>query len=320
MAKSPRATIGLIFVGGSTLDGSDRDVTTVTSSADIQPWLARMTEAEIIGDTVGWFVASGEQPIGPTDWSATVQVISDHYDEVDGFVVLHALESITAGATALQLMLPSLNKPVVVAGSPLPAPHERRHGQREAWPTTKEYGAKASFINAIQVAISDVGEVVMVYGSHVFRGTSAVRRIEGERSRLEGQTLGKIDFGIRLFGEQIRRSQRPLKILPQIESRVTAIEFFPGMTADQVVSMASGASGVFLSSHESWHALQSALPDIAKRLPVPLGIYAPGQTTVPAGLIVPGVSRTTALVTFMWVLGQSTVPAQMKKKFLTIGR
>ncbi len=320
MAKSPRATIGLIFVGGSTLDGRDRDVTTVTKSSDIQPWLARMTEAEIIGDTVGWFVASGEQPIGPTDWSATVKTISDHYDEVDGFVVLHALESVTAGATALQLMLPVLGKPVVVVGSPLPAPHERRQGQREAWPTTKEYGAKASFINAIQVAISDVGEVVVVYGSHVFRGTSVIRRMTGERSRLDGQTLGKIDFGIRLFGEQVRRSQRPLKILPKIESRVTAIEFFPGMTADQIVSMASGASGVFLSSHESWHALQSALPDIAKRLPVPLGIYAPSQTTVPAGLIVPGVSRTTALVTFMWVLGQSTVLAQMKKKFLTIGR
>ncbi len=318
MASHHRPIIGLLFVGGSTLDGSGRAMTTVTSPAEVKPWLAQIAEADIIGDTVGWFVASGEEPIGPHDWTTTAAAIRNHYDEVDGFVVLHALESLPAGATALHLILQSLGKPVVVVGSPLPAPHERTHSARTNWPTTKEYGAKASFINAIQVAISDAGEVLVVYGSHVFRGPTVVSRVEGDRSRLDGEPLGKIDFGIRFTAEHVHRAPRKLKISRPLDGRVTAVEFMPGMTVDQVVAMVGPAAGVFVSSHEAWGALQSALPELAKRLACPLGVYAPGQTTVRAGLVIPGSSRTSALVTFMWVLGQSTSPAAMKKKLASL--
>lgn len=318
MAKPHRPTIGLLFVGGSTLDGRDRDTTTVLKPQDVKPWLANITEADIIGETVGWFISSGEQPIGATEWSLTAKTIYDRYDEVDGFVVVHSLELLPAAATALHQMLGAIGKPVVVVGSPLPAPHERKHETSQTWPTTKEYGAKASFINAIQVAISDVGEVVVVYGSHIFRGSTVCRIVEGERSRFEGKTLGKIDFGIRMFDEQTHRGRRPIKIFPEMESRVVAVEFLPGMSVDHILHMADGVKGVFLSAHETWGLLQTALPEIVRRTACPIGVYAPGQRVVPAGLLVPGVSRTNALITFMWALGQTSTPAQLKKKLGSI--
>lgn len=313
MANPHRPTIGLLFVGGSTLDGSARTVTTVTSPADVKPWLAQIAEADIIGDTVGWFIASGEAPIGGRDWAATAQAIRDHYDDVDGFVVLHALESLPAGASALHLMVQNLGKPVVVVGSPLTAPHERKHSRQTSWPTTKEYGAKASFINAIQVAISDAGEVLVVYGSHVFQGNTVVSRVEGDRSRIEGRTLGKIDFGIRFTAEHVRRGERRVKIFDQIESRVTAVEFLPGMTVDQVVAMVGQAPGLFISSQEAWGSLQTALPELSERLRRPIGVYAPGVTNLRTGLVVPGYSRTNALILFMWALGQSSSLPKIKK-------
>lgn len=318
MAKHTRPIIGLLFVGGSTLDGSGRSFSTVTKPSDVQPWLAQISEADIIGDTVGWFIASGEAPVGPHEWAATAEAIQDHYDEVDGFVVIHALESLPAGATALHLMIPSLGKPVVVVGSPLAAPHERSHSVPMTWPTTKEYGAKASFISAIQVAISNLSEVVVVYGSHVFRGQSVVNKVDGERSWIDGVALGKIDFGIRYMAAHAHRSNRAIKILPKIETRVTAVEFMPGMTVDQVVAMVGQSAGVFLSSHEAWGALQTALPELVKQLSIPIGVYAPGQATIRAGVKVPGQSRTSALVNFMWVLGQTTVPSQIKKRLLML--
>lgn len=313
MASKKRAIVGLIFVGGSTLDGRERDTNTVTTAKDIQPWLRQMTEADIIADTVGWFVASGQQPIGSREWAATARMIAEHSDEVDGFVVLHQLETVPAGATALSLMLQQLSKPVVVVGSPLPAPHERDHTP-SAWPTTKEYGAKASFINAIQVAISDAAEVVVVYGSHVFRGPSVVRRLENERTRLDGETLGKIDFGIRFFGKQIRRQHRRLLVREKMESRVTAVEFLPGMTVEQIVAMTGTAKGLFLSSSEAGRSLQSALPELQRRLTCPIGVYLPQGGSTRVGVLVPGSSRTNAVVAFMWALGQATTAAQVKKQ------
>ncbi len=317
MATQKRGTVGLIFVGGSTLDGRERDTTTVTKPKDIESWIEHISEADIIADTVGWFVASGEQPIGGREWTATADLIAAHYDHVDGFVVLHQLETLPAGATALTLMVQQLSKPVVVVGSPLPAPHERGHSP-SAWPTTKEYGAKASFINAIQIAISDAAEVVVVYGSHVFRGPSVIRRLENERTRLDGEVLGKIDFGIRFFGKQVRRQSRRLVLRTKIESRVTALEFLPGMTVDQVVAMTGAAKGLFISSSEASRALQSALPELRQRLQCPIGVFLPPGHGSKIGLTVPGSSRTNAVVAFMWALGQAGTVAQLRKQLAVL--
>lgn len=313
MAVKKRGKVGLIVIGGSTLDGRDRDVTTVTRAKDMGAWLRHISEADIIADTVGWFVASGEQPIGAKEWTAAAEMVADHYDEVDGFVILHQLETLPAGATALTLMLQQLSKPVVLVGSPLPAPHERGHSQT-TWPTTKEYGAKASFINAIQVGISDAAEVVVVYGSHVFRGPTVIRRVENDRTRLDGEILGKIDFGIRFLGKQIRRQSRRLLLRPKIESNITALEFLPGMTVEQVVAMTGESKGLFVSAHEAGRALQSALPELQRQLTCPIGIYRPHAGTAKVGVIVPGSSRSNAVVAFMWALGQASTVAQLKKQ------
>lgn len=312
MPSSKRGKVGLLFVGGSTLEGRDRAVTSVITPKDIEPWIEQISEADIIADTIGWFVASGEQPIGGQEWIKTASVIAEHYDEVDGFVVLHQLETLPAGATVLTLMLQHLGKPVVVVGSPLTAPYERTQAQT-TWPTTKEYGAKASFINAIQVAISDAGEVVVVYGSHVFRGPSVLRKVEGDRSRLDGEVLGKIDFGIRFFGKQIRRQSRRIVVRPTMETRVTAIEYLPGMTVDQVLAMTGNAKGLFISSIEASRALQSVLPELQKRVTCPIGVFLPPGHSSKIGVTVPGSSRSNAVVAFMWALGQTSTNSQLKK-------
>lgn len=317
MTAQKRANVGLIFLGGSTLDGREREVSTVTTAKDIQPWLRHIAEADIIADTVGWFVASGEQPIGGQDWTAAAELVAEHYDQFDGFVIVHQLETLPAGATALTLMLQQLSKPIVLVGSPLPAPHERHYDQ-SAWPTTKEYGAKASFINAIQVAISDVAEVIIVYGSHIFRGPSVIRRLESDRTRLEGESLGKIDFGIRFFGKQIRRQNRRLVIRSRMESRVTAVEFMPGLTVDQIVAMTGNSKGLFISSSEAGRALQSALPELHRRLKCPIGVYLPHPSSSRYGVMVPGRSRTNAVVAFMWALGQTSSVTQLKKQLLIL--
>ncbi len=314
MKKLSRPTIGILFLGGSTIEGTSRQTTTVASAGDVAPWLELLPELDIIASVKGFFIGGGRTPIGVAEWQNAAAIISKHYAEVDGFVVIHELESLPAGAMALSLMLQHLQKPVVVVGSPLSAsssPSDLTH----SWLATYEYGAKASFINAIQVALSDAAEVIVVFGSHLLRGTTVVSQSLPQGSKLEGQVLGKIDFGIRFFGQQQRRHHRPLRLATTIETQIHSVEFVPGMSIEQMSANAPKSKGLFLSSHEAWSGLMSALPLIRKKLPTPypIGLYHPHTSAPPGVLSVPGVSRTNALILFMWALGQSRNHRQVQK-------
>src|SRR5689334_13605072 len=103
MAKLERKTIGLFFLGGGTIDERGRSGDTVTKSKDVGPWLRNMSETDIIADVDGVFVASGLTPTGLTEWTACAEAIRDHRDEFDGYVVIHQLETMPAGAVVLSL-------------------------------------------------------------------------------------------------------------------------------------------------------------------------------------------------------------------------
>ena len=57
---------------------------------------------------------------GPLDWSRVAQVIFDHHDAYDGFVVTHGTDTLAYTAAALCFALEGLAKPVIVTGAMLP--------------------------------------------------------------------------------------------------------------------------------------------------------------------------------------------------------
>ncbi|MBF0551769.1 MAG: asparaginase, partial [Deltaproteobacteria bacterium] len=56
----------------------------------------------------------------PDYWVAIAQVIRDHYDGYDGFVILHGTDTMTYTATALSFLLENLSQPVILTGSQSP--------------------------------------------------------------------------------------------------------------------------------------------------------------------------------------------------------
>lgn len=58
--------------------------------------------------------------IGPQIWEQVARMVVSHYDEYDGFVVLHGTDTMSYSASALSFMLENLSKPVVFTGSQLP--------------------------------------------------------------------------------------------------------------------------------------------------------------------------------------------------------
>ncbi len=318
MPKLERKTIGLFFLGGATIDEHGRAGETVTKVKDVGPWLKQMSETDIIADTDGVFVASGLTPIGLTEWTAAAEAIEEHYQRFDGFVLIHQLETVPAAATVLSLMLPKLEKPVVLCGSPLLSPAERNAGLRKLkTPETGEYGAKATFINAVQVAVSDAAEVVVVYGSHIYRGSTLAGPITG----LQGFTLGKIDFGIRFFGEQIHRNARGFKIQTSFDRQVTVAEYLPGIDLAGVIQQAKTQHALFLSSPDGSAVVGSAVSHIVPQLPpsYPIIVFGPAtKLNVPANVIaMTGSNRSVALLRVMWALGQTTDKRKLRKLLTT---
>ncbi len=52
-----------------------------------------------------------------TRWRIIAEDIKAHYDDYDGFVILHGTDTMAYTASALSFMLENLSKPVIVTGS-----------------------------------------------------------------------------------------------------------------------------------------------------------------------------------------------------------
>ena len=79
--------------------------------------------------------------ISPKLWTELSHVIADHYDDYDGFVVLHGTDTMAYTASALSYMLENLTKPVIFTGSQLPIGQLRTDG-------------KENLITSIEIAAS----------------------------------------------------------------------------------------------------------------------------------------------------------------------
>ncbi len=56
----------------------------------------------------------------PEDWQHIADDIQAHYEDYDGFVILHGTDTMAFTASALSFMLENLSKPVIVTGSQIP--------------------------------------------------------------------------------------------------------------------------------------------------------------------------------------------------------
>lgn len=312
MATAIRKRVLICFLGGATIDERDRLGDTVTKAAHVKPWLRQMSEMDIIAETEGVFIASGLTPVGVPEWQELVRTVAEAYDDFDGVVVVHQFETIPVAATTLALMLPKLGKPVVLCGSQLRSLTERSAGQTKGKSVGSEFGAKANFINAVQVAVSDCSEVVAISGSRLYRGAT----VNGPAAQLQGEVLGKIDFGIRFLGQQRRRSASPLRTAATFETQVAVAEYFHGVDVQQVLTVTKNTRAIFLSAPDGAASVQPAIQQLRQAIAPRLPIVVFTPDTLPATVAAFNVlapSRSSALLKTMWALGQTSDLKRLRK-------
>jgi L-asparaginase len=83
-----------------------------------------------------------------------------HYDQYDGFVILHGTDTMAFTASALSFMLENLGKPVIVTGSQIPLAELRSDGQ-------------INLLNALYVAANyPINEVALFFNNRCTAATA----------------------------------------------------------------------------------------------------------------------------------------------------
>lgn len=97
------------------------------------------------------------------EWNLIGRLISDHYSEYDGFVILHGTDTMAYTASALSFMLKNLRKPVILTGSQIPLCETRSDG-------------RDNLITSMIIAGSGkVREVCIYFGGLLLRGNRATK-------------------------------------------------------------------------------------------------------------------------------------------------
>ncbi len=101
--------------------------------------------------------------MSPADWETIAKDIMDHYDDYDGFVVLHGTDTMAYTASALSFMFSGLTKPIIITGSQIPIAELRSDGQ-------------TNLLNALYIAANyPIAEVCLFFNNKLFRGNRSTK-------------------------------------------------------------------------------------------------------------------------------------------------
>ena len=171
--------------------------------------------------------------VNTSDWEKMVHIIADHYEEYDGFVILHGTDTMAYTASALSFMLQNLTKPVILTGSQLPMGQLRTDG-------------KENLITSLELASTyddeghpKVPEVTIYFNGHLLRGNRSTKCSAEEFTAFKTFNYPHIcDAGVDFVfhDHHILRPDYSKPMVPHyvMDSHVMVFSIFPGIREEMV--------------------------------------------------------------------------------------
>lgn len=257
----------------------------------------------------------------PEKWEQLAQMIHDHYDLYDGFVVLHGTDTLAYTASALSYMFEGLNKPVVFTGSQLPVREIRTD-------------APENLITAIEIASSRKGnkpsvpEVCVYFDYKLFRGNRVSKLSSSHFGAFHSPNypvIAQAGVNINFHAAYITRfGTGRLKVTGGFSSDVGVLTLFPGITKEWVRAClsADGLKGIVLQSFGSGNATTAAWFLDAVSDAVEAGIVVLNISQCPSGRVVQGKYATSKSLRDIGVVSgkDMTLEAAVTKMMFLLGR
>lgn len=265
----------------------------------------------------------------PDLWVTIGRAIFQRMKDYDGIVVTHGTDTLCYTAAALSFILQELNKPVVLTGAQVPLEEIGSDG-------------RANLINAVRVAISELAEVAVVFGTQIIRGTRAKKMSVFDLQAfvsVNDAPLGTIGLSIKYNESAHFRSRKKPLLRAFLNENVAMIPVYPGLKSEVIEFLGKTHDGIVLEGYGAGNiptGERSLIPvisaAIARNVPVvvctqcilgstEMELYQVGRAALDAGAI-PAMDMTpeTTLVKLMWVLGQTndiaTIDSMMQKSFV----
>ncbi|MDT0629843.1 asparaginase [Alteromonas sp. W364] len=171
--------------------------------------------------------------MSPADWQLIADDIDRHYDDYDGFIILHGTDTMAYTSSALSFMLEDLAKPVIVTGSQIPLAELRSDGQ-------------TNLLNALYIAANyPIPEVTLFFNNKLLRGNRA-RKVDADGfdafDSPNFPVLLKAGINIEVNHDNVRRlatdpsfkTQARMRVSPVISQPIGLVSLYPGISADVV--------------------------------------------------------------------------------------
>ncbi len=289
------------------------------------PELSLLAEIEILP-----IVNIDSSNFTPQVWLKIAKAIFQRMKDFDGFVVAHGTDTMCYTSAALSFMLQELNKPVVITGAQVPLEEIGSDG-------------RSNLINAVRVAISDLAEVAVVFGSQIIRGTRAKKMSAFDMQAfvsVNDNPLGRIGLSIKYDDSAHLRSKKKPLLRPFLNDNVAMIPVYPGIKPEIIEYLAQNHSGIVIEGYgagnlptdENINLIPAIKSAIERKVPVvvctqcilgstEMELYQVGRAALDVGAI-PAMDMTpeTSMVKLMWVLGQTddieSIDSMMQKSFV----
>ena len=291
--------------------------------ADIETFKAFMPElfaGNIHVDIQAFSPLLDSSDVNPECWVRMARMVYDHYEEYDGFVILHGTDTMSYSASALSFMLENLSKPVVFTGSQLPVGVLRSD-------------AKENLLTAIEIAAAQdeegnaiVPEVTIYFEDRLFRANRTTKRNAEHFSAFNSYNypaLAKAGVHITYQPHLIHYTplEKPLVLHTRFDCNVAVLKLFPGIQQPVVRALlhTRGLKGVVLETFgagnaptDKWlyrelkAAVKKGIVIVNKTKcntgSVEMGLYAVSLNLMKAGVISGYDITTEALLTKMMLL------------------
>ncbi|MFK7049867.1 MULTISPECIES: asparaginase [Flavobacterium] len=256
MSLISKSNILLIYTGGTI--GMVKDTETGALKAfNFNKLLKNIPELKLLDCNIA--TISFEKPIDSSNmnvegWVKIAQIIETHYDQYDGFVVLHGSDTMSYSASALSFILENLEKPVIFTGSQLPIGDLRTD-------------AKENLITAIQIASLQergkpvISEVCLYFEYKLYRGNRTTKiSAEHFNAFISPNFPFLAESGVHLKVNEeylLKKSiDKKLHVNLQFDTHVAILKMFPGISESVINAILSipHLKGIVLETYGSGNA------------------------------------------------------------------